>query len=451
MNIEESIFKAYDVRGTYPDQLNEATAKRIAQAYAMFVKPKTVVVSRDVRLSGPALQKAVIEGLTEAGVNVIDIGAGPTELMYFAVGYFHYDGGIQVSASHNPVEWNGLKMIRQGAEGISVDSGLLDIKALALSDQDFTAETKGTLQAREIEGDYFDYLTQFANFETIRPLRLVANNNFGLTGPLVKRFLERLAVSQVELLELNFEPDGTFPKGPPSPQLVENRAEVTALIQKEQADGGVSWDPDGDRCFLADEHGEFIQGCYLTGLLAQELLRTHPGEKVLYDATNVLAPEAAIKAAGGIPIVNRVGHTLIKNGMKDHDALFGGENSGHSYFRDFYYADNGVIPLLLFLNIIARENQPISAIIQPYKVDYPVSGELNFVVTDKAAMMKRVEAVYAAGQVDHLDGVAVRFDDWRFNLRPSNTEPLLRLNVEARNQELCEQKTAELKALIEQQ
>ncbi len=446
--MDDSIFKAYDVRGTYPNQLNEAVAKRIAQAYATFLKPKTVVVSRDVRLSGPTLQKAVIEGLTESGVDVVDIGAIPTEMMYFTVGYFHYDGGIQVSASHNPVEWNGLKMIREGAQGISVDTGLIDIKELVTSDQVFSSDKKGEVQTRDIEEDYFDYLTQFVDFETIHPLKIVANNNFGLTGPLVKRFLKRLSVEQIEIVELNFQPDGTFPKGPPSPQLVENRAEVSTLITNEEADGGVSWDPDGDRFFVADEKGEFIQGCYLTAMFAEEILRDHPGEKVIYDASNVLLAEQVIKEAGGIPVIERIGHTLIKNRMKKEDAIFAGENSGHSYFREFFHADNGIIPFILLLNRLSSDDRPLSDVIKPYRERVSVSGELNFTVEDKERVMKEIESKYPDGEHDHLDGVAVRYPDWRFNLRSSNTEPLLRLNVEAKSVELCRQKTTELSDLI---
>lgn len=442
------IFKAYDIRGVYPDEIDEKKAKRIAMAYARFTGAKTVAVGRDVRLSGPKLQKAVIDGLTEAGVNVEDIGPVPTETLYFAVGFYHFDGGIQVSASHNPAEFNGLKMVRAGVEALSSDSGLKEIQALAESDDNLAALTKGTVESRDVEEDYFDYLTKFVHFDSAPALKIVANNNFGLSGPLAQRFLERLNSNHINLIELNFQPDGTFPKGRPDPSLSSNRQETTELIRATKADFGVAWDADGDRCYLSDEQGEAIEGCHLTALLATHLLKDHGGEKILYDPRNIWAVEESVETAGGVALLNKAGHTFIKNRMRQEDALFAGEMSGHFYFRDFYYADNGLIPFLLFLNIVATAKEPVSKIIQPLRDKYFVSGEINFEVAYKDKMLAKIEQQYADGSIDRTDGLSITLEDWRFNLRASNTENLLRLNVEAKDRSTCDQKTAELTGLV---
>jgi len=460
----DQIFKAYDIRGTYPDQINEAKFKRIAMAYAQFLKnkiaiqskgaassstPLRVVVGRDVRLSGPKLEKAVIDGLIEAGVDVTDIGSVPTEMLYFAAGYYHFDGGIQVSASHNPKEFNGLKLLAAGVEAISGDTGLTEIKKLAESSDNLVSLIPGELESREVEEDYFDFLTKFVHFDAGRPLKVVANANFGFSGEVTQRLLARLVTSHVNLIELNFKPDGNFPKGRPDPLIPANREETSELIKATNANFGVSWDGDGDRCFITDEKGEPIEGCHLTALLAEHLLKTHPGEKIIYDPRNVWATEATVQVAGGVPILNKAGHTFIKNRMRQEDALFAGEMSGHFYFRDFYYADNGLIPFLLFLNIVTEDKRPVSEIVRPLREKFFVSGEINFEVTDKAAMMKKAESTYPDGQIDRTDGLSISFDhSWRFNLRPSNTENLLRLNVEANGQAICTEKTAELTALI---
>lgn len=433
--IASEIFKAYDVRGTYPDQINETAVERIAGAYATYLQlaGRTVAVGRDVRLSSPSLQAAVIKGLTTAGVNVVDIGLGPTELIYFAVGSLQLAGGIQVSASHNPAEYNGLKMIAKGVEGISKDNGMPEIQSLTFSDQQFTAPTAGTVEQRDLIDQYLASLDAFADLSNIPALTIVANANFGVTGQLVKKYLHQKGLDQIKLIELNFEPDGSFPKGSPSPQLVENRAEVSALVRQNNADFAVSWDPDGDRCFFADENGEFIQGCHLTALLAEQVLADHPGEKVIFDATNVWAAEETIQRSGGVPIINKVGHTFIKNRMKSEEAIFGGENSGHSYFREFYHADNGIIPFLIFLDLLANKKQPVSAIFTDIREHYPVSGELNFKVKNIDEAVSDIKSRFPDGKIDTTDGLSMSFGSWRFNLRASNTEPLLRLNVEARD------------------
>ncbi len=447
--MDATIFKAYDVRGTYPDQINEVAAHRIAGAYATYLQlaGKTVAVGRDVRLSSPSLQKAVIEGLTAAGVNVINIGVGPTELVYFAVGSLNLDGGIQVSASHNPAEYNGLKMIKAGVEAISSDAGLNEIKALSLGSAEFKVHSVGTLQKQQLSAEYIHYITSLVNLSGLPALKIVANNNFGASGPLAKQLLEKLN-APVELIELNFTPDGSFPKGRPDPLIAENRAETSILVRDHGADLAVSWDADGDRCYIADENGEFIEGCHLTALLAEHLLKKSPGKKVIYDPRNVWAVEGTVKAAGGTPILNKVGHTFIKNRMKQEGALFAGEMSGHFYYQSFWNADNGLLTFLTFLELLAQSGKKVSELVAPLRQEYFMSGEINFRVVDPKAATETVMEEFGDGQVDKTDGVSVDHGDWRFNLRSSNTEPLLRLNVEARDEATLIARTNQLTGLL---
>lgn len=446
--MNEQIFKAYDVRGTYPDQVNEAAFERIARAYAQFLKPKTVAVGRDVRISGERLQQAVITGLTAMGVNVIDIGIGPTEQLYFAVGSLNLDGGIQVSASHNPAEYNGLKMIKAGVEAISGDTGLLEIKALALGNTPLVGSSTGTVKHQDVTDEYLRYIAKLVDLQDLRPVTIVTNGNFGMSALLAKRLISRMKLP-ITVIALNAEPDGTFPKGRPDPLIAENRAETTALVLQHHADMGVAWDADGDRCYVADENGQFIEGCHMTALLAAHLLRKYPGEKVLYDPRNVYAAEYAITTAGGVPIETKTGHAFIKNRMKQENSIFAGEMSGHYYYRDFFRADNGLLTFLYFLELIAISgNKKVSEIAQPLRDQFFVSGEINFTVTDALAAIADVQQHYPAAKLDTTDGVSLNFDDWRCNIRSSNTEPLLRLNVEAHSAATCQEKTAELQTLL---
>ncbi len=449
--MDSSIFKAYDIRGVYPDQITAADFKRIAQAYAAFVKPKVVAVGRDVRTSGPELQKAVIDGLLEAGVNVVDIGPGPTDALYFAVGYYNYDGGIQVSASHNPAEYNGLKMTRGECEAISSETGLLEIKKITESDEDLTSDEPGELKAKDITEDYLDMLANLVEFESLTKLKVVANNNFGLTGPLVEKLIKRVGMQDaIELVKLNFEPDGTFPKGRPDPLLTENRAETIAAVKENNADLAVAWDADGDRCFFADENGDFIEGGHLTAFLAVQLLKSHPGEKILYDPRHIWAVEEMVKEAGGQAFITKAGHTFIKTRMKKEDVLFAGETSGHYYFRDFFYADNGIIPFIIILNVLAANpGTKLSQLAAPMRAKYFMTDQVNFTVSSVEEVLKQIEAKYGSGAIDRTDGLSIAFEDWRFNLRGSNTEPLIRLNVEGRSQAVCDEKLAELSAAIQ--
>jgi phosphomannomutase len=446
--INDKIFKAYDIRGIYPDEINEEAAKRIAGAYAFFIKPKQVAVGRDVRISSPSLHRAVVEGLIEAGVDVIDIGLVPSELLSFTIDRLELDGGIQVTGSHNNGEYNGLYLYRKGVEAISSDNGLQDIKQLVLSDQDFSIEKKGRAEKKDLLNDYIDFLANYIDLTGVPPLKIVANNNFGVTGPLVERFFSTLGIKQIEIIPLNFDPDGHFPKGQPDPLVLENRAETSELVSKHQAQLAVAWDADGDRCYLADENGLFIEGCHLTAILAEHLLKKHPGDKIVYDPRNIWAVEETVKQAGGTALMNKAGHTFIKARMRSEKALFAGEMSGHFYFRDFFGADNGILPFLYFLEIIKETGLPVSKIVAPYREKYFVSGEVNFKVGDVASTLKKVEEKYSNGQIDRIDGLSVSYDNWRFNLRSSNTEPLLRLNVEAKDRQTCETKLEELTGIL---
>lgn len=460
--MDEKIFKAYDVRGIYPGEIDEAAVKAIAKAYVQYLKSqsasrrtnlKIMAVGHDVRLSSPALAQAVIEGLTESGVDVIDIDQVPTELLYFAVGAHNLDGGIQVSASHNPAEFNGLKMVRGGVEAISSDNGLNEIKQLALAG-DFPAATlPGQTTKQDLTDEYLGYLAQkFVRFPIAKNIKLVVNNNFGLSGVLAKQLLEKLD-SSIDIIGLNDTPDGSFPKGRPDPLIPENRAETSELIVKEKADLGAAWDADGDRFYLADENGLFVEGCHLTALLAEHLLKREGSrgsepQNVIYDVRNVWAVEETVITAGGTPMPNKAGHTFIKNRMKQEDALFAGEMSGHFYFRDFFYADNGLIPFLLVLQMLS-DGKKVSELVAPLRAKYHVSGEINFQVADVKAKTAEVQSKFAEGKLDTTDGISIDMGDWRFNLRSSNTEPLLRLNIEGRSAEIVAEKTADLQKILE--
>ena len=453
--MNEKIFKAYDIRGIYPGEIDEEAVKRIAKAYVQFiypehdrrVKPKTVAVGRDVRLSSPSLQKAVIEGLIESGVDVVDIGMGPTEMIYFAVGAHNYDGAIQVSASHNPAEYNGLKMIREKVQALSSDNGLLEIKELAIAGNFKHVEQKGTVTKKDLTDEYLEFLKKFMPKQAIPSLKIIANNNFGMSGVLAKKFFTK-NIPQIELVGLNDKPDGSFPKGRPDPLIPENRQELSELVVSEKANLGVAWDADGDRFYITDEKGLFVEGYYLTALLAEYLLEKDKGGKVIYDPRNIWAIEQTVAEAGGKALLNKAGHTFIKNRMKKEGALFAGEASGHFYFRDFFNADNGLIPLLLVLSIIAETNKSVSELFKNLREKFHVSGEINFKVADISSKLLEMEEIYKEGEIDRTDGLSVSFDNWRFNVRASNTEPLLRLNVEGKSQQIVDEKTAELKSLI---
>ena len=449
MQINLSIFKSYDVRGIYPTDFNEDIANKITQAYIKLFTPKKVVLGRDVRESGESLFNSILKVFTEAGVDVLDIGVVSTDEFYFAVGNNDVDGGITVSASHNPREYNGMNFCKRGAEPISGDTGLSQMKELILNDQYQvqSAATSGVVTKINIRDDFIKKAVAFIDKDVLKPMKIVANANFGVDYLILSRAIELFNLP-LTVIPLNEKPDGTFPKGPPNPLLPENRKETLELIKKEQADLGVSWDADGDRCFFADENGNFIEGYFITAILAKEILKKNPGAKVVIDPRLIWATIEEIKNSGGIPVISKPGMTVIAARMKQEDAIFAGEMSSHFYFKENFYRDNGLIPLLLVLEMLSKQNTTLSKLVYPYISKYFSPGEINFDTEKKDEIIKMAEDKYSDGKIEYIDGLSVEYADWRFNLRKSNTEPLLRLNLEAKSEDLEKQKTAELTEFI---
>ena len=443
--ITESIFKAYDIRGVYPAELNEDVVYKIAQAYAKLIAPKTVVLGKDVRLSGPSLWDATMRGLTDHGVDVLDIGVVTTDMMYFATAVAAVDGGITISASHNPGQYNGLKLMRKGVVAISGDTGIRDIYQMVVSGYAYQAERKGAVERLDIADAYIKKCLSFIDASAVKPMKVVVN---GMFGPVAEN-VQRLGLP-LELVLLNAEPDGAFPKGPPDPLLKENQTETVELIRSSGADIGAAWDGDADRFFLFDETGRQIPGYYLTAFLGAHFARVHSGAKVIHDTRLTWATRDAVGDAGGVPLENKVGHSFIKERMRGEDAVFAGEMSGHFYFRDFWYADNGLIPFLLVLEILSRSGKKLSELFDPYFGKYFISGELNTKLAaneNVPGILARIEAKYADAQIGKIDGLSIEYPDWRANIRSSNTEPLLRLNVEARLGDIVAQKVQEIQGL----
>jgi phosphomannomutase len=439
-------FKAYDVRGRVPAELNEDIAYRIGRAYAAFVQPRSVAVGRDIRASSDALATALIRGLTDAGVDVIDIGLGGTEFAYFATFNESLDGGIMVTASHNPPDYNGMKFVREGSRPISADSGLIEIRELAERNDFATPSTRGSVRAHDIYPAYIAHLLSYIDPAKLKPLQIVVNAGNGGAGPVVDRLAEHLPF---EFVKIHHEPDSSFPNGVPNPMLEENRAVTSRAVVESGADLGIAWDGDFDRCFFFDGAGRFIEGYYIVGLLASAFLAKSPGERIVHDPRLTWNTLEVIDNGGGEAVLSKSGHAFIKQVMRDHDAVYGGEMSAHHYFRDFSYADSGMIPWLLVTEIMSDSGQSLAALVDERVALFPASGEINRKVDDAQAVIKRIEQAYAAGaeHVDHVDGLSVAFSDWRFNIRASNTEPLLRLNVESRGDiDLMRKKTDELLA-----
>ena len=448
-SIDPDIFKAYDVRGIYPSQLNEEVLTDIVHAYITFLKPASVVLAKDVRESGPALWQAAMNAFCEAGVNVTDIGTVSADMYYLAVKDLPVDGGMFISASHNPRQWNGINFCRQGAKPISSDTGLKEIQRLAEQKVRVRGEKAGHTKTHDILDAFSDFVLSFITQKNITPKTLVANGNFGVSEQ-VFEYIAKKANLPLTIIPLNEKPDGTFPKGDPNPLLPENREETSALMRESKADLGVAWDADGDRCFFVDETGKFIEGYFITALLAQELLKKHPGEKIIIDPRLTWASIEAIRTNGGTPIISRVGMTIIAERMEKEGALFAGEMSSHFYFRENANRDNGIIPLLLILEMLSTHKQTLSSLVAQFTKKYFISGELNFHVANAQTLLKIVQDAHKDGKVEHIEGLSVEYDDWRFNLRSSNTEPLVRLNVEAKSQKLMEKKTTQLVKFIKQ-
>ena len=424
-------FKAYDIRGRVPDELNEALATRIAVAMSDLLEPGPVVIGRDVRLSSPALQAALSTGFRACGRDVLDIGLCGTEEVYFQTAHLGAAGGVMVTASHNPMDYNGLKLVREGARPISADTGLFAIRDAALGPQTPLAQATAVERHMGDKSAYLQHLLGYVDIPRLKPLKIVVNAGNGGAGVIVDALAPHLPF---EFVRIQHEPDGAFPNGIPNPLLPGNRQATAQAVMKHGADFGVAWDGDFDRCFFFDEAGRFIEGYYLVGLLATALLARHPGGKVVHDPRLTWNTIEMVQAAGGVPVLCKSGHAFIKERMRAEDAVYGGEMSAHHYFRDFAYCDSGMIPWLLVAALVSSSGHTLGELVEDRIRRYPCSGEVNFTVADGAAAMNQVLAHYAPlnPRLDDTDGLSAEFDTWRFNLRSSNTEPLVRLNIESR-------------------
>jgi phosphomannomutase len=442
--IDQTIFKAYDIRGTYPDQIDEDTAYKVGRALVEYLKPKAVVVGRDMRLSSAKLSDALTQGIAEGGANVIDIDLVSTDCLYFAVGKYDHGAGVMITASHNPPEYNGFKMCKKNAEPLSGESGIDEIKRLILKNDFPIPQKTGKIEKSDVDDAYVQHLLSFVDKKKIKPFKIVIDAGNGMAGKIVPKLFSYLPCKVVPMF---FELDGSFPHHLASPIEPQNIALLRERMLSEKADLGAAFDGDADRMFLVDENANPLGGDMVTALVAKNLLRKEKGATILYNLICSKAVPQVIEREGGKAIRTRVGHALIKPLMKKYNAIFGGEHSGHFYFRKNFFADSGLIALLVCLELISEENQPLSVLVK--SIDpYFRSGEINSRVEDIPQKLKDIEKHYTGGKIDHLDGLTVDFGDWWFNLRPSNTEPLLRLNIEANNPRTLEQKKEELLSLI---
>lgn len=441
-------FKAYDYRARIPSEFNPDVAYRIGRAYAEYLKPKRVVVGRDIRLSSKELCDALTRGLLDSGVDVYDIGLCGTEGVYFATFAEQMDGGIMVTASHNPPDYNGMKFVREQSKPISGDTGLKEIQKIAEADAYSTPATKGRRFDLDTRGKYIDHLLSYLDRSKLKPLRIVVNAGNGGAGAIVDQLEKHLPF---EFIRIHHEPDGTFPNGVPNPMLEENRVSTIEAIRKHKADLGIAWDGDYDRCFFFDETGAFIEGYYIVGLLASMFLKREPGARIVHDPRLTWATLDMVQSLGGEAVMSKSGHAFMKDVMRQSDAVYGGEMSAHHYFRAFGYCDSGQVPWLLVAQLMCETGKSLSSLVGERIEKFPASGEINRKVADAAATIRRAREKYEPGssRVDFTDGLSIEFDTWRFNLRSSNTEPLIRLNVESRaDAELMRRKTEELLALI---
>lgn len=452
MELTKKAFKAYDVRGVVPSEVNAEMAYRVGRVFAAMFAAEKVVVGHDIRLSGRELVDALTEGLRHGGSDVIDIGQCGTEMIYFATAHLDADGGIMVTASHNPAEYNGMKLVRRGARPISADTGLMEIADMVVDSKDFPhvkvpGKTEGSVRRYDIMPEYIEHLLGYIDVQALKSLKIVANPGNGGAGPVLNELAKYLPF---EFIKINETPDGTFPNGVPNPLLVPNREATAKLVRENGADLGVAWDGDFDRCFLFDEKAEFIEGYYIVGLLAEVFLRKQPGAKIMYDPRLTWNTQEVVDAAGGTAVRCKSGHAFMKECMRANEVLYGGEMSAHHYFKDFSYCDSGMIPWLLVAELLCTTGKTLSELVAERMEKFPCSGEINRKVEDSAAVLAAIEAKYAdGGQVDKLDGLSIDYADWRFNVRVSNTEPVMRLNVETRgDKKLLAEKTAELLAMI---
>jgi phosphomannomutase len=449
MKIHPAIFKAYDIRGLYPNEIDEATTRQVGRGFVTYLKASRIGVSRDMRVSSPAMAAAFIEGALEQGASVVDYGMLPTDVMYYAVVIDNVDGGAQITASHNPKQYNGIKMVRSEALPLSGDAGIDDIRDMVASDRlPPPASKRGDLTSRDVLPGYIEKVMSFINPSIIKPFNVVLDAGSGMAGLVAPRLFERLPCRTTRLC---FEIDGTFPNHEANPLLEENRRDITAEVVRQSADIGIAWDGDADRCFFIDGSGEFISGDFVTALLAEAFLLKYPGATVIYDLRASHAVRDTVAKYGGTALMNRVGHAFIKQRMRKEDGIFAGEVTGHYYFRDYYYADNGFIPALLILELMSKKNQSLRDLLRPYRERYFISGEINTKlksIADVPTKLAAIEARYKDATVARLDGVSVDYPDWHFNVRGSNTEPLLRLNLEATTPELMERKRDEVLEVI---
>ncbi|WP_300319051.1 phosphomannomutase CpsG [Idiomarina sp.] len=454
---ELTCFKAYDIRGQLGTELNEDIAYRIGRAYGEFLKPKTIVVGGDVRLTSEELKLALANGLRDSGVDVLDIGLSGTEEIYFATSHLGVDGGVEVTASHNPMDYNGMKLVREGSRPISGDTGLNKVKALAEQNNfdtpDFSA--RGSYKKVDVLNPYIEHLLTYIDTKKLKPLKLVINSGNGAAGHVVDALEAKFTELNVpvELIKVHNEPDGTFPNGIPNPLLPENRQDTIDAILEHKADMGIAFDGDFDRCFLFDHEGGFIEGYYIVGLLAEAFLQKEAGAKIIHDPRLTWNTIDLVKQAGGQPVLSKTGHAFIKERMRKEDAAYGGEMSAHHYFRDFAYCDSGMIPWLLVAELVSVKGMTLKQLVEQRMAAYPSSGEINSKLDDAKAAIQRVREAFEpqAINVDETDGISIEFESWRFNLRSSNTEPVVRLNVESRADEaLMREKTNEILALLRQ-
>lgn len=444
-----SCFKAYDIRGRVPDELNEEIAYRIGRAYASFLKPTKVVIGKDVRLSSDAISSALSNGLTDSGVDVFDIGKCGTEQVYFATFHEGMDGGIMVTASHNPMDYNGMKLVREGAKPISGDSGLKVIEEMVRKNISLPAGRKGTVRSLDINKKYIEHLLGYIDIKDLKPFKVVVNAGNGGAGKVIDLLENHLPFS---FIKINHEPDGTFPNGVPNPLLPENRNSTVQAIIEHKADLGIAWDGDFDRCFFFDEKGNFIEGYYIVGLLSSAILAKHPNEKIIHDPRLTWNTIDIVLNSGGIPVMSKTGHAFIKERMRSENAVYGGEMSAHHYFKEFAYCDSGMIPWLMVLDIMSKTGRPLSDLVEERIRKFPASGEINRKINATDAAIKEIKNTYEkdAVSVDYTDGLTMEFPEWRFNLRCSNTEPVLRLNVEScRDERLMRDNTAQLLKIID--
>jgi phosphomannomutase len=449
MSINPAIFKAYDVRGLYPSDINAEAARDIGRGFVAYLGAKRIAVSRDMRLSSPELAAAFIDGATSQGCDVVDYGMMGTDMMYYAVARDGHDGGVQITASHNPKEYNGIKMVRKEAFPLSGDAGIGDIRDMIASGQlPPPAATRGTVTTKDVVDDYVEHVLRFIDITKVKPFNVVLDAGSGMAGMVAPRLFDRLPCQTTKLC---FEVDGTFPNHEANPLIEENRQDITAEVIRQQADIGIAWDGDADRCFFIDGSGEFISGDFITALLAEAFLLKHPGQTVIYDLRASHAVKDTVARYGGRALMNRVGHAFIKQRMRQENGIFAGEVTGHYYFRDFYYADNGFIPALLILELMSKKGQSLRELLQPYRERYFISGEINTKLAsmnEVPAKLAAVEARYKDAEIVKMDGVSVDYPDWHFNVRASNTEPLIRLNLEAQTPELMEKKRDEVLGII---